>query len=190
MLDFIVSHRFVLTLLLLIALFVGWPSDGPEEFILAQPSAQRHVPDYLLEDFTLTMTGDDGLPRYRLSATKMTHYPDSDTAELENPRMEFLLINKGLWVIKADKALAEKNGEIVHMQGQVSIYRDGGDKVLALKTEVLDVYVTDEYAVTDQQVIIQQSYGSTRALGMRIDFRQRHLYLKAQVRGEYAIPES
>jgi len=191
MIGFFGSRRFSLTLILLAAAALSWwLSHGPEDLLFSPKPLLRHEPDYFLEDFSLTVAGDDGLPRYRMTGVSMTHYPDTDSALLQQPRLEITAAGGKLWIITAGQAQTEKNGEFVHLEEGVSIYRDGDDKAseIGLQTEVLDVYVAEDYAVTDRDVIIRQPYGVTRAQGMRINFPQRQLYLKSRVRGEYALP--
>lgn len=118
----------------------------------------------------------------------MTHYPDTDTALLEQPRLLVNTDNGGRWLVSAVEATAEQNNGFIHLQGQVIVHRDGREKSadnLTLETEALDIYIDDNYADTDAEVKITRATGITRARGMRVNFSQRHLYLKAQVRGEY-----
>ena len=184
-------RRFSLILILVMAAALAWwLSRGPEDLLFSPKPLLRHEPDYILEDFSLTSAGDDGLPRYRMAGSSMTHYPDTDSALLEHPRLAFVTESGEQWVITARQAQVEQKGDFVQLQGDVTIQRDDNDQspVQALKTEALDVYVAEGYAVTDQEVVITQSFGVTRALGLRINFQQRHLYLKSRVRGEYALP--
>jgi len=182
-------RRFSLILILLAAMLAWWLSRGPEDLLFTPQPLLRHEPDYFLDDFSLVVAADDGSPRYRMTGLSMTHYPDTDSALVEQPRLEIVVADGGRWVVTAQQAQAESNGDFVHLQGNVSIHRDDGEITgLALETESLDVNVAEEYAVSDQEVMIRQPFGVTRAQGLRINFRQRHLYLISRVRGEYALP--
>ena len=189
-----VRRRFSLVLVLSIAAALGWwMSRGPEDLLFTPTPMQRHEPDYILEDFTMTSTGDDGLPRYRMTGTMMTHYPDTDEAQVDKPRLEFITAGGERWIITAVQAQAEQKGDIVKLLGEVSVIRDdqpgqGKGPVSSLKTGSLDVHVAEGYADTDEDVVITHKFGVTRAQGLRINFRQRHLYLKSRVRGEYVLP--
>lgn len=186
--GFFGRRRFSLTLILLAALLAWWLSQEPEDRLFVPKAQPVHEPDYFLDDFETTVAASDGTLRYRLNGASLTHYPDDDTALLEQPRV---LVNEaadGRWLISADEATMEQKNGIIHLQGQVIIHRDGGAKAaknLTLETTTLDVYVDDDYADTDADVKITRPTGVTRARGMRVNFAQRHLYLKAQVRGEY-----
>ena len=188
MLSLFRRRRFSLILVLLAVILAWWLARGPEDLLFSPKPLLRHEPDYFLEDFSLMVAGDDGLPRYQMFGVSMTHYPDTDSAVLEQPRLEIVSADGRRWVVTAKQAETEKNGGFVRLQGEVSIQSEGdGASGLRLETEALNVNLEEEYAVSDESVIISQSFGVTRGEGLRINFRQRHLYLKSRVRGEYAL---
>jgi len=47
----------------------------------------RHDPDYYMENFTAVGMDDQGRRKYILEAERMVHYPDDDTALLDNPHI-------------------------------------------------------------------------------------------------------
>jgi lipopolysaccharide export system protein LptC len=61
--------------------------------IIEQQSAQkfdgdeRHDPDYYMENFTAIGMDEEGRRKYILEAERMVHYPDDDTALLDNPHI-------------------------------------------------------------------------------------------------------
>ena len=57
-----------------------------------QPSAKfdgdsRHDPDYYMENFTAVGMDEQGRRKYVVEAERMVHYPDDDTALLDNPHI-------------------------------------------------------------------------------------------------------
>ena len=50
-------------------------------------SKARHDPDYIVNNFTVTRIGPDGVVRYKLTARRMQHYPDDDTTLLDAPKL-------------------------------------------------------------------------------------------------------
>lgn len=183
------QRRFSLILILLAAILAWWLARDQEDMLFSPKPLLRHEPDYILEDFSLTVAAEDGSPRYRMSGLSMKHYPDTDVTFLEQPRMEIIVPDGGLWLITARQAQTDKKGDLVHLEGDVSIHRNGDPAAgLTLETDALDVNVDDESAATDLLVTIRQEFGVTRAQGLRINFQQRHLYLKSEVRGEYVLP--
>ncbi len=45
----------------------------------------RHDPDYIVKNFTAYVMDEDGKRRYHLSANRLLHYPDDETAHLDQP---------------------------------------------------------------------------------------------------------
>ena len=48
---------------------------------------ERHDPDYYIENFTAVGMDEKGARRYVLEAERLVHYPDDDTALLDNPHI-------------------------------------------------------------------------------------------------------
>ena len=48
---------------------------------------ERHDPDYYIENFTAVGMDEKGERRYVLEAERLVHYPDDDTALLDNPHI-------------------------------------------------------------------------------------------------------
>lgn len=48
---------------------------------------ERHDPDYYIENFTAIGMDENGERSYVLEAERMVHYPDDDTALLDNPHV-------------------------------------------------------------------------------------------------------
>jgi lipopolysaccharide export system protein LptC len=48
---------------------------------------ERHDPDYYMENFTAIGMDEEGRRKYVVEAERMVHYPDDDTALLDNPHI-------------------------------------------------------------------------------------------------------
>ena len=57
--------------------------DEPEE----RNYNERHDPDYYIENFTATGLDKNGQRRFVIEAERMAHFPDDDTALLDNPHV-------------------------------------------------------------------------------------------------------
>ena len=57
--------------------------DKPEQ----QDFTNRDDPDYYIENFTATGMDETGEKKYVLEAERMAHFPDDDTALLDNPHV-------------------------------------------------------------------------------------------------------
>jgi lipopolysaccharide export system protein LptC len=179
-----------LVVLLVIALStLSWwmpLEQGPVTKLVTGPE-KRHIADYYLEDFDLTAMNAAGHPRYHLQAHAMRHYADDDTAEVRMPRLTMYRQGTAQWFVRAEQAQVATGGESVSLQNQVKVERLTEDvrEKLEIATSALRVVPANEYAETDQPVVIVTDFGVTRAIGMRADLKQERLELLAQVRGEY-----
>lgn len=182
------SNRRVLILFVLaLAAFLSWwlSSTGPS--LIPRLDQQRHDPDYYLVNFMLTTMGDDGVPKHQLKADNMFHYPDDDTANLKNP--EFLIYRNGAdsWNIRSEHGLISEGGKSVMLQGDVFIEQLDAlsDKGLEIMTRDLNIKPDEEFASTEQAIVIKNRYGVTEAVGMQADLKKRRVLLMSQVRGNY-----
>jgi lipopolysaccharide export system protein LptC len=53
----------------------------------SEPAAPTHAPDYFLRDFTVRSFDAKGRLKSEVSGTEGRHYPDTDTLEIDQPRM-------------------------------------------------------------------------------------------------------
>ena len=117
------NKRVIILFIFAIAAFLSWwlSSTGPS--FIPHLEVKRHDPDYYLVNFTLTTMDDKGNPKHQLSADNMYHYPDDDTANLENPRLVVYQNEKDSWEIRADSGLVSEEGNSVFLQGDVFVNR-------------------------------------------------------------------
>jgi lipopolysaccharide export system protein LptC len=79
----------------------------------------RHDPDYIVENFDATVMNEDGRRRYTLAATRMVHYGDDGSSELEQPYLIQFRENLASVHTRADKGLIPKGGNQILMSGNV-----------------------------------------------------------------------
>ncbi|HVI77789.1 MAG TPA: LPS export ABC transporter periplasmic protein LptC, partial [Candidatus Acidoferrum sp.] len=78
------SLPFILFVLFVVGvpLWLGQPSRAPME---TRNAGLGRVPDYLMENMSAVQMGNDGVARQMLFAKRVVHYPDDDSADLEEP---------------------------------------------------------------------------------------------------------
>ena len=79
----------------------------------------RHDPDYIIEKFDTTVMNEDGRRRYTLAATRMVHYGDDGSSELEQPYLIQYRENLSSVHTRADKGWIPKAGNQILMSGNV-----------------------------------------------------------------------
>ena len=181
------NKRMLLLFVMALAAFLSWwlSSTGPS--FVPHVEKQRHDPDYYLVNFELTTMGDNGIPKHRLSAANMYHYPDDDTARLESPHLVIYHNDVDSWDIRAEHGLVTEGGKSVMLQGDVFIQQvnTGSDNGVEIMTRDVLIKPEEEFASTEQAITVKDRYGVTEAVGMQADLKERRLSLMSEVRGSY-----
>lgn len=144
-----------------------------------------------MKDFTATLMGPEGQPRYRLTGTRMVHYPDNDALKIAAPHIVFYRQASPRWVVVAERALTTSTGEEIYLLGEVIIRQLGVDpKTTTMKIVTQDVRVEPEtkFAETRQPVTLLNRFGKTDAVGARAYLQEGRIELLSQVQGEYGSP--
>jgi lipopolysaccharide export system protein LptC len=158
----------------------------------AAPS-QPHEPDYYIEDMVRNTLDETGALKNVLYADLVTHYPDDDSTELSNPRME--IYNGGVdpWYVIAESGWVSSGNEVVLLHGEVEIWRldDAGARKFEVLTSELRVLPREQYAETDDPATITSKTSVTKTIGMRANFAHDRLELLKQVKSRHEVsPQS
>jgi len=151
--------------------------------LLGQPPPQQA--DYFMENYTIISADAKGQPFRWLSGNRLTHYSNQYTA-LTQPKLQ-LSIDKQHWLLLAKSGHINKNQKI-ELDGNVNIQQlNGKEKSLVVKTEHLDVSLSDNTASTKHKVYVNNENGEVNAVGMSINFDQHQLRLLSNVKGHYVF---
>lgn len=126
----------------------------------------RHDPDAIVHNFAVERFDRSGTLRSRLTASKLTHYPDTDTADVEKPHVSFLQ-EASVTNFSSEHALADNRQRNVLMFGQVRGERPAtpGNSAQTLSTDELTVWVDDEIARTQHPVRYTSGGSQIDAIG-------------------------
>ena len=143
--------------------------------------------DYSMERVQVTVFGEDGRPRYRLSSPLMRHFARGDEAQISDPEVRFVGQADLQWRAQAQSALIDNTGDSVVLRGDVVAERSGQSPAdyLSLKTDELKLLPKSRRAETMARVQLTSPVHSVTATGLRADFTQQRLELLADVHGTY-----
>ena len=150
--------------------------------------SNAHVPDYTMENFTITTMGTQGRPKHRLQAAFLAHYPDNNSSEFTSPHITIFSVGKAPWDIYGKRGWMSGSRELILLKGDVVIENAQApprDR-LRLVTKNLRVLTNEHYAETAQPVTITGQTVVTHATGMRVYLKDGRLQLLSKVRGIYA----
>ena len=88
-----------------------------------QLQTENHDPDYYIENFTAVGMDTEGNRQYVLEAARMVHFPDDDTALLDQPHVIQYEANRAPTHIYAETGWISANGDEVIMTGNVRVIR-------------------------------------------------------------------
>lgn len=180
------SAIFPLSILFLLGLLTFWLRYASEIAEPKRDGKNRHDPDYIVGDATLSKLDTTGSLKYRLKARDIRHYPDDDSTDLIEPSLLSLTVGKPPVTMSADKGHVSKDGAQVDLVGNVRIQRAASPRELELNAYMpeLTVLPDDEKAFTEHPVRITRGDASwVTGTGMKVDYQARTYVLESQVRG-------
>ncbi len=186
------NRQAVILFLLLLVGLTGWWLQQVDVEVSKKVTEARHDADYYMVNFTRTEMGLQGRPKNQLRAEYMQHFPDDDTMELVEPRLELYKQAGRTWYVSAEKGWATSNNEVVLLYGEVHIWQldDTGARSLEVITWDLKVLPAEEYAETDKPATIISPGSVTDAVGMRVNMQKSKLELLSEVKTHYEPRQS
>ena len=149
-----------------------------------QVAPLRHEPDYTMREFTVQRFAAAGALRVQIEGDEMRHYPDTDTLEIDNPRIRATGADGRITVATARKALSNGDGSEVQLSGGARVVREArdDDDVLEFRGEFLHAFLSTEQVRSHLPVIVTQGATEIRADGMKYDNLTRVVEFKGRVR--------
>ncbi len=158
-------------------------SDSVKASVVAPQS-----PDYFSTGYEKIEMDTEGKLKSKVTSEKLTHYSDTDIAELKNPVMTIYKPDAPVWVIRAKFGTVPAGGKVVFLSGKVLIDREKspGFKEIKIITSNLLIKPEQDYAETKQWADLIMPPDRTSGKGMKVRFSNPiHLELLADVRGRY-----
>ncbi|MDR2014166.1 MAG: LPS export ABC transporter periplasmic protein LptC [Azoarcus sp.] len=125
-------------------------------------SVINQTPDFVAETVRITGFAEDGKWRYTLDSPRITHLPVTDSARIEQPRLQ--LIGQGRHMrVDADHGDIGPKGEQIDFSGNVKVEREGAplDPPMRLSSAQLTVWPQEQRAASSVPVHLTQ--GEIRA---------------------------
>lgn len=169
--------------LIALALLVGltvWLNQLVKEPGQRASGKLRHDPDVVVERFSARKLGEDGRLLYTLAARKMVHYPDDDSALLEDVTVQAFEPRQPRLTATAERGWLQQGGDVVEIEGNVVVVRDaeGKDPGARFTTDRLTVLPDAGIARTKSEVTVVSDNRRIVGTGMEIDNKARTLKLE------------
>ena len=177
----------ITSVVLLIMLAIGyWGYDGSIASVgPKRTSVIRKDADYFLVNANIKQYNETGNLEYTLESSSITHYPHNDNTLLQQPVMTNLGKPGEVFKSVSQSGKLLPGGNDIELWDNVIMTQtqlDSG-KTVRMETDFITIYSEQEIAETDRPVLITNSTGQTRAIGMTALYQQGLIKLKSRVRG-------
>ena len=175
----------------LMALGTYWLARNTPSFAPVQAErAATHDPDYFLRRFSVKSFDAAGRLKSELHGVEARHFPDTDTMEVDQPRIRAFNERGVLTVATARRALSNADGSQVQLIGDAVVTREPATDTrgrptprLQIRSEFLHAFLDTEKVRSNRPVVIQRGDDQFAADGLDYDNLDRVLELRGRVRG-------
>ncbi len=152
----------------------------------------RHEPDYVMQRFVVNRYAADGSLKTRLTGVTLRHYPDNDTLEVDDARIESIAKDGVVTTATARRALANGDGSEVQLLGDARIVRPavGKSPETVFTGEFFHAFRNTEVVQSHLPVVMTQGQDVVHAQGgMHYDHLARIADLKGPTRATLTPPQ-
>ena len=182
-----------LVLMGLMAMTTYWlvrntPAIGDAEL----EAAPRHVPDYFMREFSVKVFGDDGKLKSEMVGIEGRHFPDTDTLEIDQPRIRILGAEGRVTTAVAARGLINADGSQAQLFDKAVVVREATINAQGvviprseLQSDFLHVFANTEQVRSHLPVVLVRGTGDrfTSQEGLDYDNLDQVMKLKGRVRG-------
>jgi lipopolysaccharide export system protein LptC len=153
---------------------------------------KRHVPDYTLEEVTITTLGQSGETKYRIIGNKLTHFEDDASSELTNPIARRFHPTKPPTTVRSDIGLMNGEMSILKLDGNATLTRpaqpasqsEPGSARLFMSSASFTILLNEDIVKTNLPVVLEQGLSvMTSEEGAVFDNVHQQLTMVGKVRG-------
>lgn len=148
----------------------------------------HNEPDYIVENFSFVRMSEAGQPSYVVSGKRLTHRPDNDISEVEQPVVQSMTDEHPRMTMTANNARIHHGMNQVDLIGSVDVARPATENIQAmrLRTDALTVLPDEEVIKTDRPVEMQLGAATVRGTGMVANNATQQVHLAS--RGQITYP--
>ena len=205
-----VSAYLPLLLMALLALGTWWLVKNTPLFDKPlRAAAPRHEPDYTMAGFKVQRFAPEGPMRVQIEGDLMRHYPDTNTIEIDNPRIRALAADGHTTLATARRAVSNGDGSEVQLSGGAHVVRTapagavggvaGGvageaprvaeaDAAIEFRSEFLHYFVNTEQIRSHLPVTLTQGRSLLHGDALDFDNLTQRVDLTGRVRAVFAMP--
>jgi lipopolysaccharide export system protein LptC len=159
------------------------------------PRPATHDPDYFMRGFSVKTYDAAGRLKSEVYGSDARHFPDTDTVEIDQPRVRSFNTNGQLTVATARRALSNGDGSELQLFGDAVVTREASTDArgqaqpsLQFRGDFLHVFVDTERVKSNKPVELTRGSDRFTADNLDYDNLDRVLELQGRVHGVLAPP--
>ena len=148
-------------------------------------------PDYTIDKFRYTSTGERGRPEYQVEGERLIHYPDQDHITVQQLRVTAFSPHRPPMKIRSDSAKINSDRTELHLYDNVILQRPSADNAseLVATSDYMLILTEQDIVKTDRLVEAKEGRTVLKGTGMTADSSKQTLALHSQVSARYMAPE-
>jgi lipopolysaccharide export system protein LptC len=173
-----------------LAMGTYWLARNTPTFAPATPErAPTHEADYFLRGFSVKSFDPNGRLKSEIHGTEARHYPDTDTLEIDQPRIRAYNEKGALTVATAKRGISNADGSQVQLIGdavvthQATAANGQAQPKLEIRGEFLHAYTEQERVTSNQPVTLIRGDDVFHGNSLDYDNLERQLEMQGRVRG-------
>jgi len=146
-----------------------------------------HEPDYTMRRFEIQRFTPEGMLRAQIEGDTLRHFPDTDTFEVDNPKIRAWAPEGGVTDASAKRALSNADASEVQLFGDARVTRvpTATDEGLSFRGEFLHAFLKTERVRSNQPATFTRGDAVIRADAFDYDNIERIVELKGHVRATF-----
>jgi lipopolysaccharide export system protein LptC len=174
-------------LMALFALTTYWlVRNTPLVAVPGQAAPLTHEPDYFMRRFSVKTFDAAGRLKNEVSGLEARHYPDTDTLEIDKPRIRSVAPDGRETVATADRALSNGDASEVQLFGNARVVREGTGALaprMEFTSEFLHAFLNTERVKSHKPVTMVRGSDRFTADALDYDNVERIMDLRGRVNG-------
>ena len=187
-----ISAYLPLVVMAALALGTWWlVKNTPVPEAAREPAPLTHVPDYTMTQFLVQRFAPSGAMRAQIEGDLLRHYPDTDTLEIDNPRIRAIGEKGEITRATAKRALSNADGSEVQLLGDAHVVREAtaAAEAIDFRSEFLHAFVNLERVRSHVPVVVTQGDTTVRAAAMEYDNLSRIVTFSGKSQAVFATPQ-
>jgi len=174
----------------LLALGTYWLARTTPTFAPSAPEAPpTHDPDYFLRGFSVKSFDAAGRLKSELRGIEARHFADTDTLEVDEPRIRSFSVEGAVVVASAKKGISNADGSQVQLIGNAVVTREpppqlrATEPTLEIRGEFLHAFTEQERVSSNKPVTLTRGSDVFSGNSLEYDNQKRVLELVGNVHG-------